>query len=609
MCLFPRRWSVRELFESGFLVHGASKINRLLRLTTLVMPRENMKGLCRPDNGECALKIEGHSYAMVESGSHDNASLQFYLLGPDGDKARSLAASGNNAWGGPVDAEVVTYFSKVLELTHPDVRNVVERLRDDASQAEFSIVVDDSDTCNVHRTHSAVTAMSFANTTRHRDIVMKRQSAPNEYDRIPPDHPLYEQLTYPMYYWFGEKGWHSGCAARDAKPRLSSFQYAKGRTHMPEVVHCEGSLYCRLVDLPVPLLLALEQEMIRSLTCGGNVEWPSLFEFVEKLMPLQFASAKQLQNAWDTNEHVRAASGGLLDASVAQNIFDQLAHERDAAPVSHPPTDVDCVDSTAPNTPHLIRCRKNTTNTVDLEHFPTLSYEVETAEFTDVLEENFTYKRQTRRGRSIRLPASRWQLSPWLGQEYALDSYCRTLEESFRYLRNNQSKLLRYHRQDTPAVSPEGTRATNPEVTTGAAEDHGSKDVYLPSSVVGSRKFLSNKTADGLAIAARLGNPLLFITVTTNKEWHEIRSRIPVGASPYDYPDVVCRVFHHKLEALRARLLTGAAWGASNVSVDEEGNATWVYNVKDTLGKGYIISVIEFQQRGMPHAHIVLKVR
>ena len=127
-------------------------------------------------------------------------------------KARSLAASGNSAWGGPVDAEVVAYLSKVIELAHPDVRNVCERLRDDAAQAEFSIVVDDSDTCNVHRTHSAVTAISFANTTRHRGIVMKRQSAPNEYDRIPPDHPLYEQLTYSMYCWFGEKGWHSGCA-------------------------------------------------------------------------------------------------------------------------------------------------------------------------------------------------------------------------------------------------------------------------------------------------------------------------------------------------------------------------------------------------------------
>ena len=217
-------------------------------------------------------------------------------------------------------------------------------------------------------------------------------------------------------------------------------------------------------------------------------------------------------------------------------------------------------------TPHLIRCRLTTNNTVDLEQFPTLSYAVETAEFTTVETDGFTYKRQRRNGRTIRLPASRWQLSPWLSQEYALDSYCRTMEESFRYLRNNQPKLLKYHGVgDVPATTA-GAPTPEPRVA---------PSVHLPSSVVGSRKFLSNKTADGLAVAARLGNPLLFITVTTNKEWNEIKRRIPAGASPYDYPDIVCRVFHHKLEALRARLVTGAAWGASSVDVDDTGNATW----------------------------------
>ena len=173
------------------------------------------------------------------------------------------------------------------------------------------------------------------------------------------------------------------------------------------------------------------------------------------------------------------------------------------------------------------------------------------------------------------------------------------MEENFRYLRNSQSKLLKYHRVgDVPATTAGAPTPETPVVPS----------VHLPSSVVGSRKFLSNKTADGLAVAARLGNPLLFITVTTNKEWNEIKRRIPAGASPYDYPDIVCRVFHHKLEALRARLLTGAAWGASSVDVDDTGNATWRYNIKSDSGTGYIISVIEFQQRGMPHAHIVLKV-
>ena len=613
------------------LVHGASKINRLLRLTTLVMPRANLKGLCRPESGECALKIEGHSYAMVESGSHDNASLQFYLFGPDGEKARSAAASGSNAWGGPVDAEVVKYFAKVLELTHPDVKNVCERLRDDRSETELSIVVDDSATCNVHRTHSAVTAMSFANTTRHRDVVLRRESAANEYDRIAPDHPLYEQLTYPMYYWFGEKGWHSGCAEPNADPKLTSFQYAKGRTHMPERLDgAAASPYCDFAEFPTAVLEIIGSVIVDHLktfdvpagmerTMGSSIPWRSLATYVEGELPdhgTTLASARQMQNAWDSNVLVWNAN---KDAEARRVPKPNPAHRKDElelanrlfrsllgeAWVQNGKYTVAALDRhTNPDgdgaTPHLIRCRMSTNNTVDLERFPTLSYAVETAEFTTVETDHFTFQRQRRNGRIIRLPASRWQLSPWLSQEYALDSYCRTLEEGFRYLRNNQSKLLKYRGVgDVPATTA-GALAPEPRIA---------PSVHLPSSVVGSRKFLSNKTADGLAVAARLGNPLLFITVTTNKEWNEIKRRIPAGASPYDYPDIVCRVFHHKLEALRARLLTGAAWGASTVDVDDEGNAAWKYSIKDASGKGYIISVIEFQQRGMPHAHIVLKVR
>ena len=621
------------------LVHGASKINRLLRLTTLVMPRQNLTGLCRPESGECTLKIEGHSFAMVESGTHDNASLQFYLFGPDGEKARSAAASEDNAWGGPVDPEVVAYFAKVLEMTHPDVKNVCERLRDDSSTTELSVVVDDSATCNVHRTHSAVTAMSFSNTTRHRDVVLRRESAPNEYDRIPPHHPLYEQLTYPMYYWFGEKGWHSGCADRNATPKLTSFQYAKGRTHMPEKLSdAAGVPYCDLADLPAEVLDVMGSvivDNIRNLSTRADAAireqnadiaictpWGNLSTYLDSALPYHrpaLPSAQQLRNAWESNAMVSEATNiregrrvpkpralRLQDEhELAIRVFRSVLGDGWEPNDDHKAAGALSDDATAERerraaTPHLIRCRKTSDNTVDLDRFPTLSYAVETAEFTTVEIHNFTYKRQRRNGRTIRLPASRWQLSPWLGQEYALDSYCRTLEESFRYLQNNQSKLLKYSRtNDVPATAD----------TAPVAEQHVAPSVHLPSSVVGSRKFLSNKTADGLAVAARLGNPLLFITVTTNKEWTEIARRIPAGASPFDYPDVVCRVFHHKLEAIRARLLTGAAWGASSVDVDNEGNATWKYRIKDAIGTGYIISVIEFQQRGMPHAHIVLKVR
>ena len=141
-------------------MHGASKINRLLRLTKFAMPRKNLTGLCRPESGECTLKIEGHSYAMVEeSATHDNnAPLQFYLLDPEGETRRVTLANHANAWGGPVDPAVVHYFAKVLELTHPDVKNVCERLRGDPAATELAIAVDEPMTATTRATFIARTA-------------------------------------------------------------------------------------------------------------------------------------------------------------------------------------------------------------------------------------------------------------------------------------------------------------------------------------------------------------------------------------------------------------------------------------------------------------------
>jgi hypothetical protein len=506
------RWSIRELYESLMLIEGASKINRLLRLTTLVMPPGSMSHqLRRPEESECALKIEGHSYAMVHAGDHDSASLQFYLMGPDGESRRRVQAGSSNGYGGPVSPDIVEYFAKVLEQTHADIKNVCETLRDDGAATELRVIVDTAETANVVRTHSALTATGFANTPNHRDVVIRKSRPDGTYDRMPPDHPLYETWTYPMYFWHAERGWCSNSDTPTASPRISSFLYQRGRMHIPERV---------------------------------------------KSTPASFHSA-------------RPPGAGF----------------------------------------------------VDLKTNPTLSFAVDIAKLTRSQLQGATYRCQPRDGDVLRLPANRFQLTPWLNQEYGalcsrdraltrgtdkltlaslsqgLDSFCRTQEQSFKWIRNNQSKLLRYSPPDTER----GDGAT--------AASSTQQSVHLPSSVSGSRQHLSNKTADGLAVAARCGKPALFVTVTTNSAWAEIRRRLPRGASPFDYPDLVCRVFHSKMVALKARMLSGSIWGPCTVEVDGSGNASWSYKIKGAHGNGYLISVIEFQQRGMPHAHIVMKVR
>jgi len=89
---------------------------------------------------------------------------------------------------------------------------------------------------------------------------------------------------------------------------------------------------------------------------------------------------------------------------------------------------------------------------------------------------------------------------------------------------------------------------------------------------------------DAMAICRHYGRPDFFVTFTCNPKWDEITSNIPAGSSATDHPDIVSRVFSLKLKALMDELLK-----------------------KHILGKTVAdIFVVEFQKRGLPHAHILL---
>jgi len=56
---------------------------------------------------------------------------------------------------------------------------------------------------------------------------------------------------------------------------------------------------------------------------------------------------------------------------------------------------------------------------------------------------------------------------------------------------------------------------------------------------------------DAISICKKFGYPYLFITITCNKSWSEIRDFMhQKGLMPSDRPDIVCRVFKMKLYEL-----------------------------------------------------------
>lgn len=101
---------------------------------------------------------------------------------------------------------------------------------------------------------------------------------------------------------------------------------------------------------------------------------------------------------------------------------------------------------------------------------------------------------------------------------------------------------------------------------------------------------------DAMAIVRHYGKPDLFITFTCNPKWKEITEALhtiqteqgPIAVETAgDRPDLCVRVFRPKLKALLRDLLK-----------------------KDVLGKVIAYTwVIEFQKRGLPHAHILLVLR
>jgi hypothetical protein len=105
----------------------------------------------------------------------------------------------------------------------------------------------------------------------------------------------------------------------------------------------------------------------------------------------------------------------------------------------------------------------------------------------------------------------------------------------------------------------------------------------IPASFMGSRAWASDQVADSLAIGRKLLRPSVFITMTTNPQWPEIQSQLLPGQNVSDIPAVVSRAFHKCLQALKTFLR------------------------RQFGGLAYEISVVEFQKRGLPHAHIVVK--
>ena len=168
-------------------------------------------------------------------------------------------------------------------------------------------------------------------------------------------------------------------------------------------------------------------------------------------------------------------------------------------------------------------------------------------------------------------------MSGRLFQEYVCTAWARTESERLMYHVNNQATI----RVDTYSSLRAAYDNAQAE---GAPMPACGRTVVLSRSFIGGPRDIANRYHDAMAVIRATRKPSLFITMTCNPRWREIQQCLPYNSKPEDHPELLARVFKMKLDEL-------------------------LRDIKDrhVLGRAEaIMSVVEFQYRGLPHAHILV---
>ncbi len=110
----------------------------------------------------------------------------------------------------------------------------------------------------------------------------------------------------------------------------------------------------------------------------------------------------------------------------------------------------------------------------------------------------------------------------------------------------------------------------------------------IPSTVRGSQAYRREKVDMGMAHVYKYGPPTLFITMTANPEWPEIQNNLKPGQEWHHDVYLVNLVFKEKLDQLISGLKRGEFFNGRT--------SEWLQYA------------IEFQKRGLPHAHILVRL-
>ncbi|KAL5730296.1 hypothetical protein ACHQM5_003135 [Ranunculus cassubicifolius] len=160
-----------------------------------------------------------------------------------------------------------------------------------------------------------------------------------------------------------------------------------------------------------------------------------------------------------------------------------------------------------------------------------------------------------------------------LFQEYICDAWAAYEQNRLDYIRNNQKD-----------IRAECYRGLTDIIGEGVSLEEIGQPYILPSTHIGSPRHMYEIYQDSMAITRYNKHPDIFLTMTANPNWPEIKDELKRHQTSYDRPDLVARVFELKQRELMKQIVEKQIFGEV---------AAYVFT-------------IEFQKRGLPHMHALI---
>jgi hypothetical protein len=163
-----------------------------------------------------------------------------------------------------------------------------------------------------------------------------------------------------------------------------------------------------------------------------------------------------------------------------------------------------------------------------------------------------------------------------LKQQFECDMYVKVEEQRLKFLQmqENQKTI----KADTYSGLADAIHANEQSLA--------GKRIILPATFTGGPRYMYKNFQNAMAIVRKFGKPFLFITFTTNPQWREILENLRPGDKAHHRTDLIARVFRLKLKALLK-------------DITDKDHAIFGKKVAHAM-------TVEFQKRGLPHAHILL---